>query len=186
MQFSDDDKDRIMIGMVGGFVPTLMNLVSYDFNNLSTDLDGAVALGYGVRGFVLCIIGGIIAFLHDTEKSRVKIFQLGIYGPALFVSWINASNLAPPPNMDEAAPQQSSFSLVTEAYASPMETAAIVSRVQTAGFWDKFKRGVTGSPRKHKSVKSNSSVNKKKPSNSKVKADVHKKKKRFKKRSKSK
>ena len=80
---------RVLIGALGAFTPVLLNLLVADFNVMPT-LTRYDLLGYVVRAMVLLFIGGLVGYLNKSERSMIKLFQLGIAAPALITASINA------------------------------------------------------------------------------------------------
>jgi len=83
---------KIFIGGLGALTPIIMNLVLIDLENVLLKATNIVVLGYLVRVLTLFYLGGVVAWLHTDEESPVKLFELGIIAPALFMVFINATN----------------------------------------------------------------------------------------------
>jgi hypothetical protein len=135
---------KIFIGGLGALTPIIMNLMVVDFMLLK-DLTLFAALGYLIRVIVLFYLGGLVAYLHKTEESPVKLFELGIVAPALITALLNGGNVEAvknPGQPDRAA----SVVLVSEAFAQPPREEAVKTYPRsTQAPIQQFIRGLTGS-----------------------------------------
>lgn len=127
---------RIIIGALGALTPILMNLLVADFNAMPT-LTRFDLLGYAIRFVVLLLIGGMVGYFHADEVNTLKLFQLGIAGPALLTGYISAKSASP------AATSAQVSLLVPTAYAQTAEQQApeVPSSKETA--IDEFWRGLS-------------------------------------------
>lgn len=90
-------REKLLIGGLGALTPLAANLLVVDFASLQTAAFAPQALvGYFVKASLLFSLGGFIAYLHDDERKRFKLFQLGLGVPALVVAFLNGSNVKIP------------------------------------------------------------------------------------------
>jgi hypothetical protein len=119
-------RDRILLGGLGALTPILLNFLVLDVEKVFAKVTLIVCVGYAARIVLLFYLGGVVAYLHKTERSAFKLFELGIVAPALLTTMMNGFNAAraeataPPPQ--QKATQGAEFSilnhgLVTSAYA---------------------------------------------------------------------
>jgi hypothetical protein len=91
METSMTEKERFIIGGVGGLAPILMFAVD---GSLQKSLDGSyflIALGFLARVVIMFLIGGFVARLYPEVKLRYKVFQLGVSAPAMIAGLMSAS-----------------------------------------------------------------------------------------------
>ena len=135
---------KILIGGLGALTPIIMNLLVVDFMLLK-DLTFFAFFGYLVRIIVLFYLGGLVAYLHKTEESPVKLFELGIVAPALITALLNGGNvdvIKTPVHADRTA----SVALVSEAFAQPPREGEVKTyQLSTQSPVQQFFRGLTGS-----------------------------------------
>ena len=84
---------RIYLGGLGALTPILLNLLTVDCRTIFVGLTLLVFLGYLLRVVVLFYIGGLVAFLHREERSKFRLFELGILAPALITGLLNGSHV---------------------------------------------------------------------------------------------
>jgi SPOR domain len=90
-------REKVLIGGLGALTPLAANLFVVDFASLQTAAFAPQALlGYLVKASLLFSLGGFIAYLHDDERKRFKLFQLGLGVPALAVALLNGRNVKIP------------------------------------------------------------------------------------------
>lgn len=137
-------RHKIFIGGLGALTPIIMNLLVVDFMLLK-DLTFFAFLGYLVRVVVLFYLGGLVAYLHKSEESPVKLFELGIVAPALITALLNGGNvevIKNPGHGDRSA----SMALVSEAFAQPPREGEVKTyQLSTESPVQQFFRGLTGS-----------------------------------------
>lgn len=111
-------RHKIMIGGLGALTPLMVNLLALDLEVLLVNLTLLVSLGYLIRVVVLFYLGGLVAFLHKNENSRIKLFELGIVAPALIISLLNARQayVPKPPVQPHSTPVTSAI-FIPSAYA---------------------------------------------------------------------
>lgn len=90
------DKNRIIIGGIGGIAPLIISLLVVDLNSLISDLAMMDAIGLTVRCLVLIFVGAMVGYLHNSEHEPFKVFQLGIAAPALLTTAINGYSVIGP------------------------------------------------------------------------------------------
>jgi len=83
-------------------MPIILNLLVVDFENLHDAFSSVRIFGYLVRVTVLFGLGGLVAYLHTTERQAFKLFQLGLGAPAVLLGMLNGLAQHPP----DAAPKQ--------------------------------------------------------------------------------
>lgn len=89
--------EKVLIGGIGALMPIFLNLLVVDFDGLqSSSFRPPVVLGYVVRVTVLFGLGGLVAYLHKSEKQAFKLFQLGLGAPALLLGMLNGFNAQHP------------------------------------------------------------------------------------------
>ena len=137
-------RHKIFIGGLGALTPIIMNLLVIDFMLLK-DLTLFAALGYAVRVIVLFYLGGLVAYLHKSEESPVKLFELGIVAPALITALLNGGNvevIKPSGPADRSA----SVTWVGEALAQPSPQGEVKTYQRSSpSAVQQFLRGLTGS-----------------------------------------
>ena len=89
-----------LLGAFGGLLPILVSALTVDLSPI-IDHPGILTVGnyvgYGIRVFVLIVLGGAMALLNNEVKQPFAIVQLGIAAPALVTSFINAAPTKPLP-----------------------------------------------------------------------------------------
>ena len=111
-------RDRVFIGMLGGFTPVLLNLAVIDSQTVFNDFTWPAAFGYLVKVLALVTIGGLVAWLHEEEKRGYKVFEIGLAAPAVVAGLLNASAL----RVDSAS-GTARLDLATPAYAAQQVSA---------------------------------------------------------------
>src|SRR4029077_17132946 len=85
---------RFAIGGLGGLLPPIVGLLSYDLSSVIDNIDllttGAL-LGYLIRTAILVGLGGIFAAFQDVSAKRVTLLQMGIAAPAIITTYINGA-----------------------------------------------------------------------------------------------
>jgi len=120
--------ERFLIGGVGGLAPVLMFLINVDFEKYFTDASTLKMIGYIFRAITLFLLGGFIAYLHDTERKKMTLFLIGLSAPSLVAGYITTAQ-QPPSQTESATPAKKnenhagSLSFFSVAYAddNPME-----------------------------------------------------------------
>src|SRR5712692_6064881 len=98
---------RFVYGALGGFLPMLLSLLLLDVGSLQNAT--LITVGVATLKTVVFIgLGGLVAYLHSTEKMPVTLIQLGVAAPALLIGGIHGSTLrciseATKPCLDTAA-----------------------------------------------------------------------------------
>ena len=88
-------RNKIFIGGLGALTPIIMNLLVVDLEKLLIQLTPLVVFAYLIKVLILFYIGGMVAFLNKDENKPIKLFQLGIYAPALIIAFMNTNPLQP-------------------------------------------------------------------------------------------
>jgi hypothetical protein len=112
---------KILIGGLGALTPIVLNLVIVDLNTTLANLTALVFLGYLLRVVVLFYLGGLVAYFQE-EKSRLKLFELGIVAPALLTGIMNGTTNIQPTLRASNNPPAASVS-VMDAFDAFMPTA---------------------------------------------------------------
>jgi hypothetical protein len=138
---------KIFIGGLGALTPIIMNLLVVDFHLLK-DLTLFTVLGYLVRVIVLFYLGGLVAYLHKSEESPVKLFELGIVAPALITALLNGGNVDVLKTA-VTADRTASVAWVAEAMAQPSRGGEVKTyQGSSPSPVQQFLRGLTGSVQK--------------------------------------
>lgn len=85
-------KKVLLIGGLGGALPTLINLVQVDAATMFEGFDLVTLAGYGIRTLLLIGLGMLFVWINS-ETNLKKALQLGIMAPAIIVGYINSANL---------------------------------------------------------------------------------------------
>jgi hypothetical protein len=99
-------RDRFLIGGLGALTPILSNLLLLDYHGIFFNLTLFTVLGVGFKCIVFFLAGGlVIHFFYPDEKQRMKIFQIGLAGPAMIMAMANGARVSntPPPTTSPAA-----------------------------------------------------------------------------------
>jgi hypothetical protein len=140
------NRERFLIGGVGGLAPVLMFLATGDFVRYFSNIAVIVILGYVVRTIILFFIGGFTVSLYREEQQRMKIFQLGLGAPAMLAGFL-ASSTSLVPNTHP----NSSTAFITVVHAQTTSNSDGLKRftLPNPSPLDQFLEGLTGaSPRK--------------------------------------
>jgi hypothetical protein len=133
---------KIVLGGLGALTPVILNLITVDLRTVFNGLALIAVAGYLVRVLVLFYLGGLVAYLHKTESSPIKLFELGIVAPALITSMLNASNVSVPVASPPLPPHGSL--IVPSAFAQPPDGLKQFTLPQESPA-QQFFRGLTGS-----------------------------------------
>lgn len=87
-----DTKSRFIIGGIGGLAPIVLFLINLDFDRYVTDATTWKTVGYLVRAVLLFLLGGFVAYLHETEKKRITLFLVGVAAPSLIAGYLSTAN----------------------------------------------------------------------------------------------
>jgi len=145
------NRQKILIGGLGGITPVFMNLLVIDLEVLLQNFTMLALLGYIIRVIVLFYLGGIVAYLNKGVDDPIKVFQLGIVAPALITAFINGSNIEVkelhPSNALERHTDASwpGLSIIPLAYAQPEEEGPPLPHKEE-GRLEQFLRGLLGRP----------------------------------------
>jgi nucleoside diphosphate kinase len=136
-------KDKILIGGLGALTPIIMNLLVVDFRLLG-NLTFIAFLGYLVRVIVLFYLGGLVAYLHKSEKNPIKLFELGIVAPALITALLNGGNVDVLKSSGDSA-RTAAVGLASEALAQPPQEGEVKTYQRTSQSpMQQFFQGLTG------------------------------------------
>jgi len=87
-------RDKILIGGLGALTPIIMNLLVVDLEKLLINLTTIAMIAYTIKVVLLFYIGGVVAYLNKDENKPFKLFQLGIYAPAMIIAFMNTNPLS--------------------------------------------------------------------------------------------
>ncbi|MGB1205883.1 MAG: hypothetical protein ACPG5B_09565 [Chitinophagales bacterium] len=87
-------RDKILIGGLGALTPIIMNLLVVDLEKLLINLTTIAMIAYTIKVILLFYIGGVVAYLNRDENKPFKLFQLGIYAPAMIIAFMNTNPLS--------------------------------------------------------------------------------------------
>jgi hypothetical protein len=148
-------QSRFLIGCLGGLMPAVLQLTTLDLEAVATTVSVWGLLGTAIRQLALVMLGGILAWLHEDETNKVKLVELGILAPAIFLGVLNGYNLnkerqpvtASPPPL--AAPALGSIFLPRVAYAQEIEIKQFPEQLKQfsppqESASEQFVRGLTG------------------------------------------
>ena len=131
---------RFFLGGLGAVLPVAVWMLTLDIPQYlsSSHFSTGEMLGASIRGVLLFLLGGFVAYLHDDENKSFKLVELGIAAPALIASLAagSAANNALEQNRREVS---FNLSIVSSAYAQSNEHTIIAG-----GFLGDVLRGVTG------------------------------------------
>ena len=86
------DRERMVLGAIGGALVAVIAYPLPAYETLFTAGDGVFfTIGWLLRLIGLSFLGGLWAYLHKSERDRVKTFQLGIVGPAIISAMVSAN-----------------------------------------------------------------------------------------------
>jgi hypothetical protein len=139
------DRERFIIGGVGGLAPVLMFLATGDFHRYFGNEFVGFAVGYCARALILFFIGGFVVCLYREETLRIKAFQLGLGAPAMIAGFLAATSNPPVPF--SLKPNNSTGTvLVAVLAAQEGSNDSDVKRftLPEPTAWDQFFGGLTG------------------------------------------
>ena len=100
------DRQRILIGVLGGLAATITKFLGQDFERVFTDagvnlINATNALyGYTFLSLVLAFLGGLCAWAVS-ERHRVKLLAIAVAAPAIITTYTGGGeNTAPVPAPD--------------------------------------------------------------------------------------
>lgn len=160
-------KERFIIGGIAALLPIIVTVLSLDIGMImrqGIDLKPEVAIGIGIRYVALFLIGGFMAYLHDDEKTRYKLFEIGLAAPALISTVIASQGIGVTPTTPNPAEDNARtvISFVSSAYAAgndatspfghefptgtlePEALSISQGPLVVAGGWGNIVKGVTG------------------------------------------
>ncbi len=95
-------RQKLVLGGIGGLTPLCASLLVLDVSILDTYIrqlfdphtrGELYLLGYTSKALMLFLVGAFWAYLHRSEPSALKIYQLGIVAPAIIVGFINTAEI---------------------------------------------------------------------------------------------
>jgi hypothetical protein len=151
-----DARTRFMLGGIGGITPIILFLVNLDFERFVHTATTMQTVGYVVRAVLLFLLGGLVAYLHETEKKRLTLFLVGISAPSLIAGYLSTANLNPAQDRSPTLPigNHAQFFFLPSAYAqtpTPLTTSDQIKRFtlppQSEG--SQFLEGLLGTRSRH-------------------------------------
>jgi hypothetical protein len=129
---------RFLIGGLGALLPSLLYLLTLDFEAVFSKLTPPVVLGVLVKTIVLCVVGGAWAYFHAGERSQVKLAEFGMLAPAI-ISGLVSGYAA------KVAPEQA-FISTPVAYAQTVQREEQIQQFlpPEESAQEQFLRGLTG------------------------------------------
>jgi hypothetical protein len=140
-------RERFLIGGVGGLAPVLMFLITGDFARFFSHIAALTLFGYFVRAGLLFFIGGFVANLYRDETQPMKIFQLGLGGPAMIAGFLAAQ--ASPANMPAASSSSGAIVAVVHAQTAANEDNIKRFTLPDSSPVSQFFEGLTGAQPKN-------------------------------------
>jgi hypothetical protein len=132
---------RFAIGGLGGLLPMIVSLLSFDLASVIDNLDTfttGIYIGYLIKLIALIALGGIVAALNSDSATPWTLVQLGIAAPALITAYINGAGVSGPTN--KAGQPSSSIPVISSAYAAEASDHVPIVSV---GFLGDVIRGAT-------------------------------------------
>lgn len=86
-------RTKILVGGLGALTPIIINLLMVDLEKLLIQVTPISIISYIIKVIILFYLGGIVAYFNKDENKPFKLFQLGIYAPALIITLMNAAQL---------------------------------------------------------------------------------------------
>ena len=121
---------RFAIGGLGGLLPIIVSLLSYDLTSVIDHIDllnPGVYVGSLLKVIIWFGLGGILAVFTDASTKPVTLLWTGIAAPALITSYINGSYVPGPIG------QTSHSAAVSSAYAAEASSQIPIVRVDFVG-----------------------------------------------------
>lgn len=85
-------RTRFILGGIGGLAPIILFLVNLDFERYVADATTWKTVGYVVRAMLLFLLGGFVAYLHETENKRITLFLVGVSAPSLIAGYLSTAS----------------------------------------------------------------------------------------------
>jgi hypothetical protein len=137
------NRERFLIGGVGGLAPVLMFLVTGDFERFFSHINVIMLFGYCVRTAVLFFVGGFVVSLYRDEEQRMKIFQLGLGAPAMIAGFLAVSSNSGTPRVASLV-SDAAFVTVVHAQTALNEDNLKRFTLPAPSAFDQFLEGLTG------------------------------------------
>jgi hypothetical protein len=87
-----DTRTRFMLGGIGGLAPIILFLINLDFERYVANATPWTTVGYVLRAILLFLLGGFVAYLHETEEKRITLFLVGVSAPSLIAGYLSTAN----------------------------------------------------------------------------------------------
>lgn len=111
---------RALMGGLGALAPVVVAAVSADFAAYFESPQTSVAMGWGVRSFLLFVIGGFVVYLHRSLQDDWQCFVTGIAAPALITTFVaGKSGVTDPLQRVEPSSRTEESSLAPDAPVAP-------------------------------------------------------------------
>ena len=145
-------RQRALIAGSGALAPLLLNLIVVDAHTMFSNVTPGLLAGYFVKVGALFATGAAVAWLHDKETDKKKLFQLGIAAPSLLLTLQNGVQAAK--HADEGSNGATAAGWVTGVF-SPREAFAQGASAPKAPtlaappdetFGEQFLRGLLSQP----------------------------------------
>jgi hypothetical protein len=147
-------KTRFVLGGIGGIAPILLFFINLDFERYVEDATTWKTIGYIVRAVFLFLLGGFVAYLHETETKRITLFLVGVSAPSLIAGYLSTASLNLTQGQSSPKPQKKSLLfLVPSAHAQsptqerPDGVKRFTLPLQSKG--SQFLEGLLGMPPKN-------------------------------------
>jgi hypothetical protein len=117
-----NSKARFLLGGIGGLAPIILFLINLDFERYVVDATTWKTIGYVIRAALLFLLGGFVAYLHETEKKRITLFLVGVSAPSLIAGYLSTATPNIPSGTHQSSPpttEQSQLFSVPTANAQP-------------------------------------------------------------------
>jgi CheY-like chemotaxis protein len=141
--------ERLALGGLGGLAPYVLVIATMEAETINSTLrnflnaDGiAWTAGYLVRGVMLFFLGAFWVYLHPSESSKVKLFELGIVAPAMLAALLQANVNKVVVRTSSVETEYAASFVISVAYA---QTGPEYDACQ-AGFLNRMKSGFLGIP----------------------------------------
>ena len=140
---------RVVIGGLGALTPILLNFLVVDLNTTFASITAIVLVGYCIRVLAFFFVGGVVAYMHTSERNHVKLFELGIIAPALLTGVMNGTKIKDADLRASTQPPAVTASVadffIPTAYAQDPDGDLKTYKPPTESITSQFWRGLSGS-----------------------------------------
>jgi hypothetical protein len=147
-------KGKVGLGALGGLVVYVVDLYHVGFSRIAYTLAHFEFLPYVaalVGSLPFLLAGAVLALAQRDETKRLKLFELGLLIPALFLVWTNGSALGTARHrLFQVSDPRAATTTLTSPYAQPayQGSVKIFPVPHPEGPEIKFLRAITGIERK--------------------------------------